>query len=266
MMKRPAIITITGFLLFLQCSPVPVTGRRQLNLIPQSQILSLSYQTYDNFIDSVNVVSGTPDANMVKAVGNDIQKAVERYFRERNNSSRIKNYRWEYNLVKDTSVNAFAMPGGKVAVFTGILPVAQGSNGLAVVMGHEIAHAVANHGNERMSQLLLIQLGGMALSEALKKQPSLTRQLALAAFGVGAQLGILLPYSRTHETEADRLGMIFMAMAGYNPVEAIEFWQRMQERDGPTVPEFLSTHPSDQTRIENLKKFLPEAMKYYRKS
>jgi predicted Zn-dependent protease len=266
MMKKPAILAITGFLLFLQCSPVPVTGRRQLNLIPQSQILSLSYQTYDNFIDSVKVESGTPDANMVKAVGNDIQKAVERYFRERNNSSRIKNYRWEYNLVQNTSVNAFAMPGGKVAVFTGIFPVAQGSNGLAVVIGHEIAHAVANHGNERMSQLLLIQLGGMALSEALEKQPALTKQLALAAFGVGAQLGILLPYSRTHETEADRLGMIFMAMAGYNPAEAIEFWQRMQERDGPTVPEFLSTHPSDQTRIENLKKFLPEAMKYYRKS
>ncbi|NLG16254.1 MAG: M48 family metallopeptidase [Fibrobacter sp.] len=263
-MRKSFMLIITGLFIFLQCAPVPVTGRKQLNLIPESQILSLSYESYDNFLDSSKVVKGTADAEMVTRVGRNIQMAVEQYFRERRNLSHLRGFQWEYNLIQDTLVNAFAMPGGKVAVFTGILPLTMNEEGLAAVMGHEIAHAVANHGNERMSQLLLMQLGGIALSEALSSQPQLTKQLALTAFGVGAQIGVLLPYSRVHEKEADQLGITFMAMAGYNPEAAIEFWQRMQKREGPEVPEFLSTHPSDQARIESLKEYLPEAMKHYK--
>lgn len=263
-MNRAVFFISMGIFLFLQCSPVPVSGRRQLNLIPQSQMLALSFQSYDQFLQENTPVAGTKDAEMVKAVGKSIQNSVEKYFKERKMSERLEGFQWEFNLVKDSSINAFAMPGGKTAVLTGILPVTQNVNGLAVVMGHEIAHAVAQHGNERMSQLLLVQLGGMALSEALSEQPDLTRQLALIAFGVGTQVGVLLPYSRIQESEADRLGLIFMAMAGFDPREAVNFWGRMEQQNGPKVPEFLSTHPSTENRIENIKKLIPEAMKYYR--
>lgn len=263
-MSKAIIFSTLGLFLFFQCSPVPVSGRRQLNLIPQSQMLALSFQSYDQFISENQVIKGTQEAQMVSTVGRRIQKAVEKYFSARNELKLLEGFQWEFNLVRDSSVNAFAMPGGKTAVLTGILPVTQNANGLAVVLGHEIAHAVAMHGNERMSQLLLAQLGGMALSEALSEQPQLTRQLALIAFGVGTQVGVLLPYSRIQESEADRLGLIFMAMAGYDPREAVEFWERMDNQGGPTVPEFLSTHPSTENRIQNIKKLIPEAMKYYR--
>lgn len=263
MRKTICYLTIGLFILF-QCTPVPVSGRRQLNLIPQSQMLALSFQSYDQFLDEHEVVNGTEEAQMVNVVGKSIQNAVERYFQERSMSDRLKGFQWEFKLIKDSSINAFAMPGGKTAVLTGILPVTQNVNGLAVVMGHEIAHAVAQHGNERMSQLLLVQLGGMALSEALSEQPALTRQLALIAFGAGTQLGVLLPYSRLQESEADRLGLIFMAMAGYDPREAVDFWSRMEKQGEAKVPEFLSTHPATENRISDIKRMIPEAMKYYR--
>ena len=265
MTQHKSLLLLTGFLLLFFCSPVPLTGRRQLNLVPQSQMLALSFQSYSEYIAEHQVVRGTRESDLVQSVGRNIQRAVEQYFRDQGNPEILDGYAWEYNLVQDTQANAFAMPGGKVAINTGILPVTQTEEGLAVVMGHEIAHAVARHGNERMSQLLLVQLGGLALSEALRAQPELTRQLALAAFGLGAQVGILLPYSRVQETEADRLGLIFMAMAGYNPEVAVEFWQRMAKLGGAAPPEFLSTHPSGQTRVDNIQKMLPEAMKYYRK-
>jgi predicted Zn-dependent protease len=266
-MTKPVTCLLLGIFLLFQCSPVPITGRKQLSLVPQSQLLALSFQSYSEFLAENKPVSGTNDAEEVKKVGKNIQGAVEQYFRDRKMEDRLDGYKWEYNLVKDSSINAFALPGGKVAVFTGIIPVTENETGLAVVMGHEIAHAVANHGNERMSQLLLIQVGGLTLSEALQQQPELTRQLALVAFGVGTQVGVLLPYNRLQETEADRLGMIFMAMAGYDPRNAVKFWQRMGQQSGGegNVPEFLSTHPSTDTRIENIKNMIPEALKYYKK-
>ena len=179
--------------------------------------------------------------------------------------SEIKNYRWEFNLIEnDKMVNAFCMPGGKVGVYTGILPITQNETGLAVVMGHEIAHAIAKHGNERVSQGLLAQLGGVALSTALSKNPGTTNQIFMAAYGVGANVGVLLPYSRLHESEADRIGLILMAKAGYDPREAVPFWQRMNEKGGPRPPEFLSTHPAPESRIKQIQDLIPEAMKYYK--
>jgi len=203
----------------------------------------------------------------VKRVGARIQDAVERYLATNGMSSRLADYKWEFNLVEDKAVNAWCMPGGKVVVYTGILPVTQGEAGLAVVMGHEIAHAIAEHGNERMSQGLLAQFGGMALAEALSEKPAATQQLWMAVYGVGAQYGAILPYSRLQESEADHLGLIFMAMAGFDPNEAISFWQRMaSQKGGQAPPQFLSTHPSDAARIEKIRQLIPEAMRYYTKT
>jgi predicted Zn-dependent protease len=252
-------------ILLAACSTVPLTGRRQLDLVPSDQIMAMSADQYQKFMDDHEVITGTPESRMVKRVGERISTAVETYLAKQNRSDLLAGYNWEFNLVKDSSVNAWAMPGGKVVVYTGILPVAKNENGLATVMGHEIAHAVARHGNERMSQALLTQLGGVALSVALSENPSQANNLFLAAYGLGSQVGILLPYSRLQESEADHLGLIFMAMAGYDPREAVDFWQRMAAQSkGGAPPEFLSTHPAHETRIKQLKEYLPEAMKYYR--
>lgn len=251
--------------LLIACSTVPITGRKQLNLVSNSEMLSMSFQQYDQFLKENKLSDNQQQVQMVKNVGARIQKAVEDYFAQKGMSSELKDYSWEFNLIQSDEVNAWCMPGGKVVVYTGILPITQNETGLAVVMGHEIAHAVARHGNERMSQALLAQMGGMALSAALDQKPEETKALWMSLYGVGAQVGVLLPFSRTQESEADHLGLIFMAMAGYDPHYAVDFWQRMaQQGGGASVPEFLSTHPSDQTRIDNLKKLIPEAMKYYR--
>jgi len=254
---------ITAFSI-LSCSTVPLTGRSQLNLIPANEMLSLSYQQYDEFLNENKVSKDAKNTAMVKRVGTNIQHAVEEYLAQNNLSNRLEGYKWEFNLVEDEQVNAWCMPGGKVVVYTGILPVTKNEIGLAVVLGHEIAHAIAEHGNERMSQGLIQQLGGAALSVALRDKPQLTQDLFLTAYGVGSTVGILA-YSRTQESEADHLGLIFMAMAGYNPGEAVNFWQRMAEiNKGQKPPEFLSTHPSDETRINDIKKWLPDALKYYK--
>lgn len=252
-------------LLFVMCSTVPLTGRKQLSLIPSSQMLGMSYSEYGNFLKSNKLSTDAQATAMVKRIGGRVQNAVETYFREKGISESLKGYAWEFNLVEDKQVNAWCMPGGKVVVYTGILPITQTEEGLAVVMGHEIAHAVAEHGNERMSQGLLAQLGGVALDVALKDKPEQTRNLWLGAFGLGAQVGVLLPFSRTQESEADELGLTFMAMAGYNPQEAVTFWQRMAaNKGGQAPPEFLSTHPSDATRIRQIQEHMPEALKYYK--
>ncbi len=260
------IVLVLSFIL-LSCSTVAVTGRKQLNLIPMSTMLSMSFQQYDEFLKANKLSDNQDQTRMVKEVGAGIQKAVERYFAEKKMSHQLKDYAWEFNLVESPEVNAWCMPGGKVVVYTGILPITKDEAGLAVVMGHEIAHAIAKHGKERMSQLLVAQLGGVALSKALEEKPEQTQQLWMTAFGLGAQVGVLLPYSRLHESEADRLGLIFMAMAGYDPNTAVGFWERMaQMKSGQAPPEFLSTHPSDEKRIKNIKALIPEAMKYYKKS
>lgn len=257
------LVAFIGFLI-IACSTVPITGRQQLNLLPKQTMLSMSLQQYDQFLKENQLSRNQAQTLMVKQVGEKIQRAVEQYFAQNNMAGALSDYAWEFNLVENDQINAWCMPGGKVVVYTGILPLTQDEAGLAVVMGHEIAHAVAQHGNERMSQGLLAQMGGVALSVALEQEPETTRQLWMAAYGLGAQYGLMLPYSRLHENEADQLGLIFMAMAGYDPHAAVAFWQRMAaEKGGQAPPEFLSTHPSDKNRIKNIQSLMPEAMKYY---
>ncbi len=249
----------------LSCATVPLTGRTQLDLIPTRTMLSMSYQQYDDFLKDHKLSTNQSQIKMVQSVGAKIQRAVEDYMIDNNMSSRLNGYDWEFNLIENEQANAWAMPGGKVVVYTGLLPTTQDENGLAVVLSHEIAHAIARHGDERMSHSLLAGMGGMALSKALESKPEETRALWMTAFGVGAEFGVILPYSRLHENEADRLGLIFMAMAGYDPARAVAFWERMsQQKDGSSLPEFLSTHPSDKTRIQNILAHIPEAMKYYK--
>lgn len=264
--KKICVYLIIAAALILQyCATVPVTGRKQLNIIPGSTMLSMSFEQYDQVLKSSELSQNKQQTQMVKQVGARIQQAVEQYFTEKNMTAELKNYAWEFNLVEGEEANAWCMPGGKVVVYTGILNITQDETGLAVVMGHEIAHAIAGHGNERMSQGLLTDLGGMALMVALEEQPEQTKQLWMTAFGAGAQYGVLLPYSRLHESEADQLGLIFMAMAGYDPNKAVDFWQRMSAmKEGQSPPEFMSTHPSDETRIKKIKAAIPEAMKYYK--
>ncbi len=265
-MKKQFICLIGILLFFFSCQTVPITGRQQLSLIPSESVLSMSFQSYSEYLSKHNIITDGEDARMVKRVGQRIQNAVEQYFSDHNMKDQLKGYKWEFNLFEDKTINAWCMPGGKVAVYTGILPIARNEAGIAVVMGHEISHAVARHGDERMSQGLITQMGGMLLADALSQKPKETANLFMGAYGIGTQVGILLPYSRVHESEADRLGLTFMAMAGYDPHEAVDFWQRMSEaKQGASPPEFLSTHPADATRIRNIKQLIPEAMAYYKK-
>lgn len=247
------------------CSRVPLTGRKQLNLVAESELLALSAASYAAFLDSSTVVRGTANARMVEKVGKRVQNAATQFLAENGMAGRIEGFDWTFKLIQDPQANAWCMPGGKVAFYTGILPITQTETGMAVVMGHEIAHAIARHGNERMSQGLAAQLGGVALGVAIKDKPAETQTIFNSAYGIGAQLGVLLPFSRTHESEADRLGLVFMAMAGYDPHEALAFWQRMDaQSSGLKAPEFLSTHPDYRTRIANIEQhYLPEAMRYY---
>ena len=248
------------------CSTVPITGRSQLSLVSASEMNAMSFAQYGEFLKQNKLSSNKSDVEMVKRVGLNIQKAVETYFAQNNMSKELAGYQWEFNVVESEEVNAWCMPGGKVVVYTGILPITKDETGLAVVMGHEIAHAVAQHGAERMSQGLLQQLGGVALSVAIANEPAETQALFYTAYGVGTTVGVMLPFSRTHESEADRLGLVFMAMAGYNPNAAVDFWTRMAANSGGGAPpEFLSTHPSNETRIADIKKHLPEALSYYKK-
>jgi predicted Zn-dependent protease len=246
-------------LLLSACSTVPITGRSQLNLIPGSSMLSMSLQQYDQFLKENKVSTNKEQTAQVKRVGARIQGAVERYFAASGLQGYLSEYKWEFNLVEDKQVNAWCMPGGKVVVYTGLMPVARDDAGLAVVMGHEIAHAIAEHGNERMSQGLMAQLGGVALSTALSTKSSETQQLWMSVYGVGAQYGAILPYGRMQESEADHLGLVFMTMAGYDPGVAVSFWERMSaQKGGQAPPEFLSTHPADATRIANIRRLIPD--------
>jgi len=260
------VVTLCWILLMqVSCTEVEITGRQQFNIVPDSLINSMAFQSYKEFLSQHKLSSNAEQTQMVNRVGNRIRAAVERYCLENYCSEKIEGYQWEFNLVEDPNINAWCMPGGKVVVYTGMLPIAQNEAGLAVVMGHEIAHAFAKHGSERMTQGLLVNMGGMALESAIESRPAQTRDLFLRSYGIGTQLGVLLPYSRLHENEADHLGLIFMAKAGYDPHEAVAFWQRMSaEKKGPRMPQFLSTHPADQSRIQNIKDLIPEAMQYYK--
>lgn len=264
-MNKNIILLFFFTVIQFSCQRVPVTGRKQLNLVPNALIQSMAFMEYDSFLTVTRVLPASNyQTQMVKRVGTRIQTAVEAYMLQNNLSKQIKSYKWEYNLIDENVINAWCMPGGKVVVYTGLLPVTQNETALAVVMGHEIAHAIARHGNERMSQALLIQMGGLVLEEALKEKKQETQALFLSLYIVGSSLAVALPNSRMQESEADNLGLIFMSMAGYDPAEAIPFWQRMSAMNtGTKMPEFLSTHPSDETRIKKLSAMIPEIKTKY---
>ncbi len=264
---KKIIYTLALTMLMVACAKVPLTNRRQLSLVPDSQLMASSFTSYNQVIDESKLSNDQEQVQMIKNVGNRIKNAAEKYLADNNLSEITADFEWEFNLIQENIVNAWCMPGGKVAFYTGILPVCEDEAGVAVVMGHEVAHAIASHGGERMSQALVQQLGGVGLSIALSEQPQETQSLAMAAYTGGSTILGVLPFSRLHETEADQLGLTFMAMAGYNPQVAPDFWKRMQAKSGGGAPpEFLSTHPSGDTRINNLNKWMPDAMKHYEKS
>lgn len=251
----------------IACTTNPLTKKSQLTLLPESELQAMGSQQYQQFLSTNRVVSASNnrDAEMVRRVGQRIARAVETYYAQNGISEKLNGFKWEYNLVDDKAVNAWCMPGGKIVVYTGLLPVTQNEAALAVVIGHEVSHALLQHGNTRMSQGLLQQLGGVALSVAVANKPVETQNLFMTAYGAGTTVGIMLPFSRNQELEADRYGLIWTAMAGYNPQEAIPLWERMERASqGQSPPEFLSTHPSEGRRINQLQKYMPEAMKYYR--
>ena len=238
-----------------------------MNLLPESELIAMGLTSYKEFLDKNPPLNTTDQqAFMVRDVGTKISVAVINYMRQNGFSERVKGYKWEFNLVNSPELNAWCLPGGKVVVYSGLLPVTKDEAGLAFVLGHEIAHAVARHGNERMSQMLVAQTGGIVLDAALSTQSAQTHQLLMEAYGAGAQIGVILPFSRSHESEADKLGMIFMAMAGYDPTQAPLVWDRMiKMNSGTKPPEFLSTHPADDKRIKDIRNFVPSAMKFYKK-
>jgi len=264
------MLRLTSYLLLLlfmfpSCKQNALTGTKKLTLLSESMLINMANGEYQQFLATNRVLynPGNRDVDMVRRVGNRIIRAVESFYAGKNMSAELKDFKWEVNLVDDGRINAWCMPGGKIVVYTGLLPVAQNEAALAVVMGHEVSHALLQHGNQRMSNALVQQLGGVALSVALINKPQETRDLFQLAYGVGSSVGVLLPFSRKHELEADRYGLIWAAMAGYNPQEAIGLWQRMEQASGGKTPEFLNTHPSEARRIEKLQQMMPEALQYY---
>ncbi|MDR2443465.1 MAG: M48 family metallopeptidase [Deltaproteobacteria bacterium] len=255
------IATLALVYLLAACAPVAGTGRSQLNLVSDAELNQAASLQYKQLLTESHLSSDRKNTRMIKAVGAKISAAAKQLMAEYGRENEIAGYQWEFNLIDSDEVNAFCMPGGKVAFYTGILPVCQTEAGVAAVMGHEVAHALAKHANERVSQQLLANVGSSLLSIGLQigGVSGGTAELAMSAFAIGSQYGVLLPYSRAHESEADRIGMSLMAMAGYDPHEAVALWQRMSQLSGRTTPYFLSTHPSDKQRIVNLEKFLPEA-------
>jgi len=276
-LHRYWIAPLIVIMLLIACAKVPFTQRRQARLIPVSQVNALSEQQYDAFLQENPPERSGQEVQMVREVGNDLVAAVNKYYRAEGLQDQLAQFDWEFNVVNDPNINAFCMPGGKVVIFTGILPVCQDRDGLAVVMGHEIAHALAHHGNERMSQQYSVS-GALGIVDAALAVRSASaesaeqqqkreqgRQMIMTAAGLGAQYGVLLPYSRAHESEADRIGLYLMAIAGYDVNAAAPFWQRMQAKAGASPPEFLSTHPNPETRVQNLRKWATEARELAKK-
>lgn len=251
-MKKASFLIV--FSLFLGCAKVPISGRRQLNLLSESDLIQMSSQQYRQFINQAQVISNTSESKMVEEVGVKISNAVESYLERNHQQKRVKGFNWEFKLVQDDLVNAWCMPGGKICFYTGILKYTEDENGLAVVMGHEIAHAIARHGNERMSKAIAAKLGEVALSVAIMNKGGETQELFQQAYGVSSGLSGLA-FSRRNELESDKLGLVFMALAGYDPKYASEFWKRMAENSQES-PAFLSTHPSDEKRIDEINSFM----------
>lgn len=260
-MKHSKLLLGLGLaLLVFACATNPFTGKSTLALVSNSEILPSAFAQYNQFLSENKVISGTTDARRVETVGTKIKVAAERWLTANGQAEYLKDYRWEYKLVESKEVNAWCMPGGKIVFYSGIIPICKDDAGMATVMGHEVAHALANHGQQRMSAGLLQQLGGAGVAIATGNKSEETQQLAMTAYGAATQIGGMLPFSRSHESEADMIGLTLMAIAGYNPDQAIAFWQRMSANSGGKAPpEFMSTHPSDQTRIANLKALIPQA-------
>jgi predicted Zn-dependent protease len=265
-MKYKLLLFVTYFS-FMACQRNAITGRKQLAIFPESDAQSMAVTQYQTFIKTNKVVpAGNKEADMVKRVGNRIINAIKGYYESKGLSKELEGYQWQINLVEDKQVNAWCMPGGKIVVYTGILPITQNEAALAVVMGHEIAHALAKHGSERMSQGLIQQGLGAGLAIALSSQPSLTQEVFNSAYGIGSNAVAMPAFSRANELEADKFGLMFSALAGYSPKEAIPFWQRMSKIGGAsTTPEFMRTHPTDEKRIEELQKIMDDTLKNYYK-
>ena len=244
-MEKKYIFIFALICLLTSCGSVPLTGRKQLLLVSDSEVLSSSLTQYNDYIKTAQKSTSSSQTAMVKRVGQKIAAATEEYLRQAGMSDEIKNFSWEFNLVADKQVNALAS-----------------DDELAVVIGHEVAHAVAKHSNERMSQQIAAQYGSQILSAALSEKSAMVKNVAGTVYGIGAQYGVMLPFSRTHELEADYMGLILMTIAGYNPEVAVNFWQKMSAQSGGGVPEFMSTHPSDAHRINEINKILPELKKY----
>jgi predicted Zn-dependent protease len=255
---KKIILIVAIFLGLSACKVNPFTGKKMLNLYPNSAIFPTAFAEYNQFLTNNKTVENTPEARMITNVGQRISSAAERWLTANGYAGYLKDYKWEYNLVQDNAINAWCMPGGKIVFYTGILPICNGETGVAVVMGHEVAHALADHGAQRMSAGVFQQLGSVAGNIAIKDEQ--TRNTFNQAYGISSQLGVMLPFSRGHETEADRIGLQIMAIAGYNPDEAAELWRRMKANSGGEAPpEFMSTHPSNETRIANLTSWAPLA-------
>jgi predicted Zn-dependent protease len=245
--------------LVISCAKNPFTGKSTLALVGNNEIFPSAFQQYSQFLTENKVITGTADAKRVENVGTKIKVAAEKWLNANGQSGYLNDYAWEYKLVDDKAVNAWCMPGGKIVFYTGILPICKNDAGMACVMGHEVSHALANHGQQRMSAGLLQQLGGAGVAIAVGGKSQETQQMAMTAYGAATELGGMLPFSRNHETEADRIGLLLMAIAGYNPDESIAFWERMSTNAGGNKPpEFMSTHPSDATRIANLQALIPQ--------
>jgi len=260
MKKRILFIGLGIAAIVYACATNPFTGKSTLALVPDSQILPSAFQQYTTFLGQNKVVTGTADAQRVTTVGTKIKNAAERWLNANGYAGYLKDYQWEYKLVDSKEVNAWCMPGGKIVFYTGILPITKDEAGMAVVMGHEVSHALLNHGQQRMSADVLTQLGAVGVGAAVGSKSETTQAIAMQAYGVGAQYGVALPFSRSHESEADRVGLTLMAIAGYDPAVSVAFWERMAAKSGGQAPpEFMSTHPSDATRIANLKALIPEA-------
>ena len=257
MKSNKVIISVASLVIFLSCATNPFTGKQTMALVPNSQLFPTAFAQYDQFLSENKVLKGTADAAMVTRVGQKIAVAAERWLNANGHQGYLNDYKWEYNLVDDKTVNAWCMPGGKIVVYTGILPIAKNEAGLAAILGHEVSHALANHGQQRMSAGMIQQGLAVAGNIAIKDEKS--RNAFNQYYGVGSQVGVMLPFSRSHETEADKIGLYLMAIAGYDPDEAAELWKRMSAQSGGQAPEILSTHPSNESRIANLTALAPKA-------
>jgi predicted Zn-dependent protease len=263
MMKKILIPAISAIMLLTGCSSVPVTGRRQLNLVSDNEVLSASLTEYQSYMKTAKKSTNAEETAQVVRVGKRIAAATEEYLKTHGAASEISEFSWEFNLVQNNELNAFCMPGGKIVVYEGLMKIISKDDELAVVLGHEVAHAVAKHSNERMSQQLVAQYGAGILGQALSGQSQAVQAIASQVYGLGANYGVILPFSRKHESEADKIGLVFMRLAGYDPEVAVSFWKKMSASSSSSVPEFASTHPSDARRISDIEKALPAIMKDY---